>query len=387
MSNSSGGPVPLAAESLDALRQRTSVKWRLYPPDVLPLFVAEMDYPIAPAVRDVLIDLARRSDTGYVTSPEPVAAAFAQFAGARWGWDVAPEGIRTTTDVGVAIVETLRQAIRPGEAVVVTPPVYPPFFDLIPEAGGVVAEVPLLGPEGGWRLDLASIDRAFAAGARALLLCSPHNPVGLVHDRETLAEVARIANRHGAIVVSDEIHGPLTHSDAVFTPFLSVSDVARSVGVTVTSASKGWNLAGLKCALMVAQAPESLALLDAMPVEVGYRTSLFGLHASTAAFARAGQWLDSAVAAIEQNRRLLTDLLAQHLPEVRYLEPTAGYLAWLDFSKLGWGADPSEPILDRARVALNPGPAFGPQGEAHARLNLACASEVLSEAIERIGAL
>ena len=144
----------VTADPLSALRARTSSKWTEYPPDVLPLFVAEMDYPLAPAIADALTDSVRRSDTGYVGSPGELPNAFAGFAEARWGWRPDQAAIRTTTDVSVAIVETLRQLIAPGNRVVITPPVYPPFFELIPEAGGVVHEVPLLDDGSGWSLDL-----------------------------------------------------------------------------------------------------------------------------------------------------------------------------------------------------------------------------------------
>jgi cysteine-S-conjugate beta-lyase len=376
----------VTADPLSALRSRTSEKWTEFPPDVLPLFVAETDYPLAPAIKDALSDLIARSDTGYVGSPGELPAAFAGFADARWGWRPDESGIRTTTDVSVAIVETLRRLISPGNRVVITPPVYPPFFELIPEAGGVVEEVPLLDDGSGWSLDLTRLAESFAGGATAFLLCNPHNPLGLVHPRETLEAVAELAAEHGVVVVSDEIHGPLTHTAADFTPFLSVSDAARAHGIAVTSASKAWNLAGLKCAMMIAATPELVAVLDRMPAEVGFRTSLFGLHASVAAFRSSVDWLDGTLEAIEASSALLSRLLADELPEVGYRPPSASYLAWLDFRRLGLGPDPAAAILDEARVALNAGPTFGRQGEGFARLNLACSEEVLREAISRIAA-
>jgi len=264
------------AEPLEILRHRTSVKWTQYPSEVLPLFVAEMDYPLAPGLSRVLHERIAASDSGYVGSPGELPAVFADFAERRWGWRPGLGGIRTTTDVSVAIVETLRQAIRPGDGVVITTPVYPPFVDFIAEAGGVVVDVPLLGATdrpSGYALDLDGIDRAFAAGARAMLLCHPHNPLGLIHPAEDLEAVAASAARHDVLVISDEIHAPLVHTGQSFTPFLSISDAARAQTVTVTSASKGFNLAGFKCALMIAESERTAALLDAMSFEVGARTS------------------------------------------------------------------------------------------------------------------
>jgi cystathionine beta-lyase len=377
------------AEPLETLRRRTSVKWTEYPPDVLPLFVAEMDYPLAPNLSRVLHERIEASDSGYVGGPGALPEAFAGFAERRWGWRPGLGGIRTTTDVSVAIVETLRQAIRPGEGVVITTPVYAPFVSFIAEAGGAVVDVPLL--EGadrpsGYALDLDGIERAFAAGARAMLLCHPHNPLGLIHPAEDLEALAASAARHGVLVISDEIHAPLAHAGQAFTPFLSVSDAAQAQSITVTSASKGFNLAGFKCALMIAESERTAALLDAMSFEVGARTSILGLHASVAAFRDDEPWLEGAIAALDASSELLTVLLAAKLPDIGYRPPRAGFLAWLDFRALGW-ADPAGRILTEAKVALVPGPDFGPGGAGFARLNLACSPEVLTEAIERIAAI
>jgi cystathionine beta-lyase len=387
------------ADPLELLRARTSEKWTAHPADVLPLFVAEMDYPLADPIIATLVERIRASDTGYVGEPGPIAPAFAAFAQRSWGWQVDPARVRTTTDVSVAMVETLRLAIAPGDRVVITPPVYPPFFELVPEAGGVVVEVPLMrgaatfaamgdqvDVDGAWSLDLAALEQQFAAGARAFLLCNPHNPLGLVHSRAQLEALAELALRYGVTVISDEIHGPLVHADATFVPFLTVSDAAREVGIAVTSASKAFNLAGLKCALMVTASERTDALLARLPEEVGFRTSLLGLHASVAAFTDGADWLAGALRAIESNRSLLATLLREHLPEVQYRMPQASYLAWLDCRELGWGDDPAAHALDSARVALNAGTDFGTQGAGFMRLNFACSPAVLTEAIHRLAA-
>lgn len=372
----------VSAEPLDRLRLRTSEKWRAYPPDVLPLFVAEMDYPLAPVVARRVHDLIDLSDSGYVSSPAALGAAFAGFAQRHWGWRPDPSMVRTTTDVSVGIVETLRRVIRPGDGVVICSPVYAPFFDMVTEAGGVVVDVPL-GPGG---IDGQAIDAALAAGARAVLLSNPHNPLGLVHTRDTLEQLAEVAARHEVHVVSDEIHGPLVHDASSFVPFLSISDAAREWGVTITSASKAFNLAGFKCALMIAASERGLAVLDGMPDEVFFRTSIVGFHASVAAFTDGDDWLAGAVRAITASSALLGELLADQLPEVTFTPPRASYLAWLDFRALGWGDDPAQRALEVAGVALNSGRTFGPSGAGFARLNLACSPEVLTEAVRRLAA-
>jgi cystathionine beta-lyase len=373
--------VIVEAESLSVLRSRTSEKWTAYPADVLPLFVAEMDYPLAEPIKHALVALVQANDLGYVGPIDRASTALASFAAARLGWTVDPTRVRTTTDVSVGIVETLRMAIRPGDGVVITPPIYPPFFDLVPEAGGVVVEVPLI-PAG---LDLDGIGRALAAGARAVLISNPHNPLGLVHSASSLTELAALAARYDAVVVSDEIHAPLTFTAGAFTPFLEVSDEAREHGIVVTSASKTFNLAGAKCAFMVAASERMLALLDAMPEEVSFRTSQLGLHAAVAAFDHGRDWLDGTLAALATSRDLLGSLLAASLPAVTWIRPEASYLAWLDVRELGWGGDPSIRAL-AAGVALNAGHTFGSPGVGHLRLNFACSPEVLTEAVRRLAA-
>lgn len=376
----------VAAQSLDQLRTRTSEKWTAYPSDVLPLFVAESDFPLAEPVASALHAAIDRSDTGYIGNDGGAAArAFAGFAKERWDWRVDPERVRTTTDVSVVIVEALRALIRPGDGVVITPPVYPPFFELIPEAGGRVVEAPLARTDdGGYELDLDAIDAALASGARAVLLCSPHNPLGLVHPRETLVALSEVVERHGAVVVSDEIHAPLTHSDASFTPYLTVSAAAREHTIAAHSASKAFNLAGLKCAMFVTASDRMTELVRALPVEVEERTSIFGRIASTAAFEAGGDWLDGVIASIEDNRRLLRRLLAERMPAVRYREPRASYLAWLDLTDVGWGEDPAAVALKRAKVAVNSGLTFGREGAGFVRMNIGCSQEVLAEAVSRL---
>jgi cystathionine beta-lyase len=373
---------------LAELRERSSEKWREYPADVLPLFVAETDFPLAPAISTALQRAVEIGDTGYVASRTPLAESFAAFAVRRYGWEPDPTRMRSTADVSMGIVEILRRVTQPGERVVVTPPVYPPFYDLVAEAGAEVERVPLRDTGTGWQLDLDGIRAAFDDGATAILLCNPHNPTGTVHDRESLSALAELADEFGVAVVSDEIHAPLAQPGTGFTPFLAVSDAAQRVGYAVVSASKAFNLAGLKCALMVAADEETSAVLRGLPVEVEWRTGQFGLLAAVAAFSEESDpWLDGLLRTLDQNRVLLEDLLAARLPGARYRIPDAGYLAWIDLSALEWGENPARRILKDARVALHFGPAFGAEGAGHVRLNFGTSPEILTEAIERIATL
>jgi cystathionine beta-lyase len=379
---------PLQALPLDELQQRSSTKWRHYPPEVLPLFVAETDFPLADPITRALTRAVTLGDTGY-TPPDPgIRDAYAAFAQRRYGWTVDPARIRTTCDVMMGVVELLRRVTDPGDRVIVTPPVYPPFYECIPEAGAVVERVPLIESGSRWELDLTGIEAALAAGARAVLLCNPHNPTGTVHSRASLSALAALAARFDAVVISDEIHAPLVHPGVTFTPFLDASPESARVGYTVASASKAFNLAGLKCALMITAADEHAAVVASMPAEVEWRTGLFGALASVAAFSEESDaWLDGLRAALDANRRLLAELLAEHVPGARYRIPDAGFLAWVDLTQLGWGDNPAVKILRDARVAFHFGPLFGEEGRGHVRINFGCSPGVLRLALERVGSL
>lgn len=355
---------------------------------MLPLFVAETDFSLAPAITLALERAVADGDTGYIASRTPLPAAFTAFAQRRYGWAPDPARMRSTADVSMGIVEILRRVTAPGERVIVMPPVYPPFYDLVEEAGAVVERVPLHDTGTAWELDLDGIRVALENGARAILLCSPHNPTGTVHSAASLAALAELAVAHDAAVVSDEIHAPLAQPDTVFTPFLAVSNAAREVGYAVVSASKAFNLAGLKCALMVTASDRPTSVVRSLPIEVEWRTGQFGLLAAVAAFSEeSDDWLDGLLTTLDENRRLLTDLLAEHLPSSRYRIPDAGYLAWIDLTALGWGQNPAKRILREAKVALHFGHAFGVEGAGHVRLNFGTSPEILTEAVARIAAL
>jgi cystathionine beta-lyase len=374
---------PFDATAQATLRRRQSAKWRVYPVDVLPAWVAEMDFPLAEPISKALRDAIDDDDAGYAFGAG-VGDSFAIWAEARWAWTVPPRDVHLVCDVVTGIGEILRAATAPGDGIVIEPPVYPPFAGSIRNSGRLVMEAPLARTLDGWEPDLTAIARAYEAGARAHLLCSPHNPTGIVLSRDVLAEIARLAERHGVLVISDEIHGPLTLPGAVHHPFPTVSDAAAHTSIVLTSASKAWNIAGLKAAMMIACADEPRAILARVPPETPYHAGHLGVLASCAAFAGGDAWLASAVAAIDRNRALLGELLREHLPVVRYVPPRASYLAWLDCNDLGLGDDPARVFLERGRVALSPGPTFGAQGKGFARLNIATTRALLEEAVRRI---
>ncbi|MDT0454847.1 aminotransferase class I/II-fold pyridoxal phosphate-dependent enzyme [Streptomyces sp. DSM 41527] len=376
-------PNPLRRLSLDALRRRTSMKWRTYPDDVLPLWVAEMDVPLAEPVAAAITEAVALGDTGYPAGTA-YARALAGFARTRWGWDgLAVERTAIVPDVMLGIVEVLKQLTGPGDPVVVNCPVYPPFYQFVTHMDRRVVEAPL-GAD--LRIDFAALEGAFRhavadGGRAAYLLCSPHNPTGTVHGAGELSAVAALADRYGVRVVADEIHAPVVAPDAGFVPYLSVPGAES--GLSLMSASKAWNLAGLKAALALA-GPAAADDLARIPEEVSHGPSHLGIIAHTAALRDGGDWLDAVLRGLDDNRRLLGGLLAERLPAVRYRPAAGTYLAWLDCRALGLGDDPAAVFLARGRVALSPGAGFGTGGAGHVRLNLATSPELLTEAVRRM---
>ncbi|NGN66653.1 aminotransferase class I/II-fold pyridoxal phosphate-dependent enzyme [Streptomyces sp. A7024] len=376
---------PLRRLTLPELRRRTSAKWTVYDPDVLPVWVAEMDVPLAEPVARALHAAVDLGDTGY-SMAEPYAAALADFAKRRWDWRVPAEQTYLMPDVMQGIVELLKVVTGPGDAVVVNCPVYPPFYAFTTHLDRRVVEAPL-DPDT-YRLDLDALAGAFAEARAtgrpaAYLLCSPHNPTGTVHTAAELAAVAELAATHGVRVIADEIHAPLIPAGARHVPYLTVPGAER--GFALLSASKAWNLAGLKAAMAVAGA-DAAEDLAAVPEEVSHGPSHLGTIAHAAAFRSGGDWLDALLAGLDENRRLLASLLAERLPEVGYRVPDGTFLAWLDCRALDLGDDPAAVFLEHGRVALSNGIHFGTGGTGHARLNFATHPDILTEAVDRMAA-
>jgi len=374
--------------SLERLRRRRTEKWRTYPADVLPAFVAEMDFDIAEPIKDAVRTALADGDCGYAHKGE-LGEAFAAFATSRLGWSPDPELVFPVPDVMTGIAEVLMALTKPGTGVVINPPVYPPFSMRISLMGRKLVEAPLRrsddapGAGTGYDLDLELLDRILSADdVGAYLLCSPHNPVGRVWSRDQLTAVADICARHGTVLIVDEIHAPLVLPGARQVPVLSLDHELTRRVIIFTSASKGWNIPGLKCGIAVAGSAETATILrdrwDAL------LASHLGVQATVAAFTSGQPWLDAMLAQIDENRGLLTRLLSKHLPAVGYVPPEASFLAWLDCRLLGLGDDPAAAFLERGRVALSPGPDFGQEGRGYARLNMGTSPDLLADAIARM---
>lgn len=370
---------PLDVDTAE-LRRRRSEKWVSYPDDVLPLFVAESDVLLAEPIRERLAAAVTDGDTGYSADHDSLRAVVADYY-RRFGVDASDGDVMPANDVGVGVRAVLQEFLPAGSRVIHHTPVYMPFPAWIRRAGHEPVAQPFR-TDGS--IDLEAIDAELAAGAKAVLLCHPHNPSGRIHPASELAELAEIADRHRAIVVSDEIWAPMALPGHEFHSFLAASNTARKVGFAISSASKTWNLAGLKSAFVITGNRERYTL----PAHLAGATGHLGALAHRVALTEGEPWRDQLMTALDENAQLLSTLLSEKLPRARYTPPESTYLAWVDlrgYPELG--DNPAKVFLEQGRVALSPGVAFGPGGAGFVRINFACSPEVLREAVERMAAV
>ena len=361
-------------------RAALPLKWGGVAPGVLPAWVAEMDYALAPPIVAAVTAAVGRGTTGYPPAGDDgVGAAFASYAARHWSWDVPADASVVVGDV-IAGIRLALDVLCPPGPVVVPLPCYPPFRAIVTLAGRNVVPVETDPDDPDGALDLDAVAAAFRAGARTLLLCNPHNPLGRVAGRPELEALAALAREHGARVVSDEIHGPLTLPGATFTPYLAVDPTA----VLVTSPSKTFNTAGLHCAQVVALDPDDLARLRGVPVPQNHAYSPLGMIAARTAWRDCDDWHAALLGRLDAQRTLLAELLATHLPRARQRPLAATYLAWLDLRAYGHD-DPAAAALAHG-VRLAPGGDYHPGLPGHVRLNLATSPGRLAQVVERLAA-
>ena len=374
---------PLHALTLTQLQQRTSAKWQRYGKGVLPLWVAEMDVPLAEPIVEAIHHAMEMGDTGY-GSGDTYGEAFAEYAWKQWALHVDPQDTYAVIDVLTGITEVIAQISGDDVPVVITPPVYGPFEKYVSAMGRKMLHAKLT-PKG--RLNPKTLEARFVeiqkAGTGGIVLISnPHNPTGVSHTRAELEMLAALAHKYGIAIISDEIHGPLQMPGHVFTPILSVAGAESAI--VVTSASKAFNLAGLKAALIVG-GKESRPHLSALREGHMHGASHLGVIAHAAAYRHGGPWLDAVIGDLDANRHLLAELVATHLPGARYFMPEATYLAWVDCRPLKLDGDPAEIFEKKGKVVFSPGSFFGAGGEGHIRINFATSPQILTEALRRAG--
>lgn len=409
-----GGQCFTTLEPAQLLKNRNSIKYRRFSEDVLPLFIAEMDFCPPAEVAAAICERVTLGDLGYIHSSHELAEAFSEFAGREWGWHPNTAWLTTTSDLGTALVELVRTLSRTQLAgnnpvVALNAPSYNGFYETLPEVPNAqIVEVPFLAaaaeqpvavsgtvlPRIGF--DFTALEAAFrgdytppgssepAPAANILLLANPQNPQGAVWTKAELTTIARLAARYQVTVISDEVHAPLTLPGHCFTPFAPLAAEHNVTAFVLTSASKTYNIVGLKCAIVIAANQQSAELLKQLPQHFSWHTSILGCAAGTAAFRFADQWRTRLLERIAANVNLFHTLLAEQVPQLCATVPGASYLSWVDFRNTAIAADPFTALLNQGKLALSDGKIFGSGGSGFLRINLGCAPATINTAVERI---
>jgi len=371
---------------LEVLKSRVSEKWNTYPPEILPAWVAEMDFPLAEPIHRVLREAVERHDVGYPIAPRDTGLleAFSERMAARFAWQIDPQRCEIITDVVQGLYVCLETLSDPGDGAVVQTPIYPPFLQAVPETGRRLVENRLVQGNAGFEIDFDALRRDVDASTRLLLLCSPHNPTGRVFRRDELEALAELILERDLIVVTDEIHGDLVFSGSEHIPFATLSPEIAARTVTLTSATKAFNIPGLRCAVAHFGSQALQQRYNALPRHIGGGIGLLGLYATIAAWRESQPWLDEVRSYLEANRDFSAGFLAERLPEIVFHPPQATYLGWLDCSALELKPTPGTLFLRRGKVALSDGHYFGAGFEQFARINFATSRSILGEVLERV---
>jgi cystathionine beta-lyase len=382
----SASPIDFDRLDLAALRRRRGEKWQLYGPDVLPAWVAEMDFPLCAPVRRVLESALEIDDLGYPldVQPDALPAAFVERMESRFGWRPDPRGIEVLTDVVQGIYIAIDQFSAPGEGVLVQTPVYAPFLSAVRELGRRLVEGPLVAGDTRYEIDFDPLRHAIDPSTRVFLLCNPQNPTGRVFERRELETLAEIALAHDLVVVADEIHADLVYDSRRHIPFASLSPEVEARTLTLTSATKAFNIPGLRCAIAHFGSEALRKRFARVPRHVRGGLGSLGQAATVAAWREGQPWLDAVLAYLDGNRHRVAHFVAERLPGVRSFEPEATFLAWLDCRALELEPSPHQFFLEHARVALSDGGVFGAPGRGFARLNFATSRPLLDEIGTRI---
>ena len=377
--------------ALDAVRavdlhRSSRIKWRLYGDDVLPAWVADMDFPVAPPIQRAVEELVRRSDLGYHQVPlsAQLREALVSHMARRFSWTIEPRRIEPLVTVVQGLDAPVMLHSRPGDGVVVMTPIYPPFLAAVERSGRKLVEHPLVRGAQRYEIDFDRLDASIEPNTRMILLCNPHNPTGRVFERAELEALAEIALRHDLIIVSDEIHADLTHPGHRHIPIASLAPEIEQRTITLTSATKAFNIAGLPAAFAIFGSDELQKPFRELPPHLLGHCGILEDAATLCAWTEGQPWLDEVMAYLLENRALIAEFLERELPEVRYLPPEATYLAWLDCRELELPTNPREFFLEQAKVALSSGPDFGTPGQGFVRLNFATSKTILSEILERM---
>ena len=372
--------------TLEEMRAKNCMKWTFYESDVLPLWVADMDFPPADVISQALTERAKSGNlgypAGYATGEPGLREALTAWLGERHGWKVDENAITPIHGIVPGLYLGALACASAGEGVLLQTPIYPPFISAVNDTGRVAQYSPLVWSGERWEMDLAGLEEAITPETRLLMICNPHNPTGRVFERGELEALAEIVLRHRLWVVSDELHSDLVY-EGQHIPFASLGDEVAQRTVTLLGPTKTFNIAGLKIGFMITQ---NAALRDRLKrVGAGLLTppNVMAQTAAKAAYTEGGAWLTGALEYLQANRDRVSEFVETYLPKARYSAPEGTYLAWLELSSLDLGDALYDKLL-ACGVGLNEGPPYGPGGAGFARLNFATSAAIVDEAFQRL---
>ena len=367
-------------------RNTGSVKWDIFNEDILPLWVADMDFPVPEPVSRALAERVAHPIYGYPLPPQALKTVLQERLEQLYNWKVEEEAILFIPGVVSGFNVACRATGSPGDEVLVEPPVYFPMLHAPANHGQICKTVQLVeGPER-YERDLDAFEAAITGRTRLLLLCNPHNPVGRVFERDELEELAQVCLRHDVVICSDEIHCDIVFSGHTHIPIASLAPEIAARTITLFAPSKTFNVPGLSCSIGVIEDPDLREQFKKAKAGIVPHVNALGYVAALAAYRDGQPWLDALLAYLEANRDYLMDYLSTHMPEIGCQRPEGTYLAWLDCRELDIGDEPAKFFREEARVALNEGAQFGTGGEGFVRLNFGCPRATLTEALERLKA-
>lgn len=377
---------PFDSLSEDDLRQKACVKWQQYPADVLPLWVADMDFPIADTIKTALSEHLAGNNFGYPPRGglPGLKESLVRRLATRQGWQVETADIHLLGGIIPGLYLAALACASEGEEVIVQSPIYPPFMMAINDTRRVVRYNPLRFDGSQWEIDFEGLEELVTPATRLLMFCNPHNPSGRVFRREELERLAEFVLEHRLWVVSDELHSDLTYPGQQHIPFASLSDEVAQRTITLCGPTKTFNIAGLKIGFLIAQNPQLLERVKSIAGHLVSGPNVMAQAAAMAAYETSDDWLEQTINYLDGNRHFVSDFVEQELPQVRFAEPEGTYLAWLDFSGVTLDKDLNSFLLEDCKVGLNDGPAYGPGGEGFTRLNFATSRSILKEALMRI---
>ncbi|HEX7064839.1 MAG TPA: PatB family C-S lyase [Bacillales bacterium] len=368
-----------------------SVKWNYRgdvfgTEDVLPLWVADMDFPCPPSVTEALIERAKHPVYGYPGKPEAFYQSLVDWTMRRFNVEVAARRMTPIPGVVTGLHVAIDAFTKPGDKIVIQPPVYHPFFSAIKNRGRHVVENPLREKNGRYEMDLADLQDQIDSRTRMIILCSPHNPVGRVWTKEELQELVKLCVKNDIFVVSDEIHSDLVFEKGTHTPLYSLSQEAADCSLTFVAPSKTFNLAGLATSVGIAGNERIHREFSTAAAKAGlFHINLFGIEALQVAYNKGEAWLEEVLSYLQKNAEYIHSFLRDRIPRVTMEVPEATYLGWMDFRELNlYGDELNDFIVKRARLGFNAGAMFGQQGDGFQRINFACPRSILTEAMERL---